>query len=40
MGLMVMSLLSLSCGLVLATVTRGRIEAKRLQYLSLPSLFN
>ena len=40
MGLMVMSLLSLSCGLVLATVTRGRIEAKRLQYLSLPSGFN
>ena len=40
MGLMVMSLLSLTCGLVLATVTRGRIEAKRLQYLSLPSRFN
>lgn len=37
MGLMVISLLSLTCGLVLATVTRGRIEAKRLQYLNLPS---
>jgi glycosyltransferase involved in cell wall biosynthesis len=35
MGLMVLSLLSLTCGLVLATVTRGRIEAKRLQYLTL-----
>jgi glycosyltransferase involved in cell wall biosynthesis len=37
MGLIVISLLSLTCGLVLATVTRGRIEAKRLQYLNLPS---
>jgi glycosyltransferase involved in cell wall biosynthesis len=37
MGLMVMSLLSLTCGLVLATVTRGRIEAKRLQYLTFSS---
>ena len=40
MGLMVISLLSLTCGLVLATVTRGRIEAKRLQYLNLPSRFS
>jgi hypothetical protein len=37
MGLMVLSFLSLTCGLVLATVTRGRIETKRLQYLSLPA---
>ena len=36
MGLMLLSFLSLTCGLVLATVTRGRIEAKRLQYLAIP----
>jgi len=35
-GLMLLSFLSLTCGLVLATVTRGRIETKRLQYLSVP----
>jgi glycosyltransferase involved in cell wall biosynthesis len=35
-GLMLLSFLSLACGMVLATVTRGRIEAKRLQYLSVP----
>jgi glycosyltransferase involved in cell wall biosynthesis len=35
MGLMVIASLSLTCGLVLATVTRGRIEVKRLQYLTL-----
>jgi glycosyltransferase involved in cell wall biosynthesis len=35
-GLMLMSFLSVTCGLVLATVTRGRLEAKRLQYLSIP----
>ena len=35
-GLMLLSFLSLTCGLVLATVTRGRVEAKRLQYLSIP----
>lgn len=35
-GLMLLSFLSFSCGLVLATVTRGRIEAKRLKYLSVP----
>lgn len=33
-GLMLLSFLSLTCGLVLATVTRGRIEAKRFQYLN------
>lgn len=40
MGLMVLSFLSLTCGLVLATVTRGRIEAKRLQYLTVPIRLN
>lgn len=35
-GLMLVSFLSVVCGLVLATVTRGRIENKRLQYLSIP----
>jgi hypothetical protein len=33
-GIMLLSFLSLTCGLVLATVTRGRVEAKRLQYLT------
>jgi hypothetical protein len=37
-GLMLMAALSMVCGLVLATVTRGRMEAKRLAYLSLPGL--
>ncbi len=35
-GLMLVSCLSITCGLVLATVTRGRMEAKRLQYLNIP----
>lgn len=35
-GLMLLSSLSLTCGMILATVTRGRNEAKRLQYLSIP----
>jgi hypothetical protein len=35
-GLMLLSFLSLTCGMVLATVTRGRIEAKRFQYLNTP----
>jgi len=39
MGLMVMALLSFTCGLVLDTVTRGRMEAKRLAYLSIPIRF-
>jgi len=34
-GLMLVSCLSLACGLILATVTRGRIEAKRLRYLQI-----
>jgi len=36
MGLMLLSFLSLACGLILSTVTRGRTEAKRLHYLSIP----
>jgi glycosyltransferase involved in cell wall biosynthesis len=34
-GMMVLGFLSLACGLILDTVTRGRIEMKRLHYLSL-----
>ncbi len=36
MGLVLAGLLSLACGLVLETVTRGRQEAKRMAYLALP----
>ncbi len=35
-GLMLLGFLSLMSGLILATVTRGRMEAKRLQYLTIP----
>lgn len=38
MGLMIMALLSVSSGLVLDTVTRGRREMKMLAYLSQPAL--
>jgi hypothetical protein len=37
-GLVILSFLSLACGLILDTVTRGRLEVKRLAYLSVPSL--
>jgi hypothetical protein len=37
-GLMLGALLSLACGLILDTVTRGRQEAKRLAYLSIPGI--
>lgn len=37
MGLMIMALLSVSSGLVLDTVTRGRREMKLLAYLSQPA---
>jgi glycosyltransferase involved in cell wall biosynthesis len=37
-GLMLAGFLSLTCGLVLDTVTRGRREMKRLHYLSLPAV--
>lgn len=36
MCMMLLAFLLLSCGLILDTVTRGRIEMKRLQYLSIP----
>ncbi len=36
-GIMLLGFLSLVCGLVLDTVTRGRVEMKRLHYLSLPA---
>jgi glycosyltransferase involved in cell wall biosynthesis len=36
MGLMLLGFLSLACGLILSTVTRGRMEAKRLHYLGIP----
>lgn len=37
-GLMLAAMLSLSCGLILDTVTRGRQEIKRLAYLAVPSV--
>ncbi len=37
-GLMILAFLSLACGLILETVTRGRREMKRLRYLELPAL--
>jgi glycosyltransferase involved in cell wall biosynthesis len=37
MGLMILAVLSLACGLILETVTRGRREMKRLRYLELPA---
>ncbi len=39
MGLVLMAALSLTCGMILDTVTRGRKEAKRLAYLSVPIRF-
>jgi glycosyltransferase involved in cell wall biosynthesis len=36
-GLMILSFLSLTCGLVLDTVTRGRREMKRMRYLAIPA---
>jgi glycosyltransferase involved in cell wall biosynthesis len=39
MGIMLLAFLSLTCGLILETVTRGRIEAKRLHYLGVPIRF-
>jgi len=35
-GLMIIAFLSMVCGLILDTVTRGRREIKRLHYLALP----
>jgi glycosyltransferase involved in cell wall biosynthesis len=39
-GMMLLAFLSLVCGLILQTVTRGRIELKRLHYLAVPLRFN
>ena len=36
LGLMLLAALSVACGLILATVTRGRMESKRLHYLAYP----
>jgi hypothetical protein len=38
-GMMLLGFLSLACGLILQTVTRGRIEVKRLHYLGVPIRF-
>lgn len=38
MGIMLLAVISLVCGLILDTVTRGRNEIKRLFYLSIKSL--
>ena len=35
-GLVLLSFLSFACGLILDTVTRGRMETKRIAYLSIP----
>lgn len=37
-GLMLLAFLSFACGLILATVTRGRQELKRLRYLQIPGV--
>lgn len=37
-GLMILAFLSLSAGFILDTVTRGRLELKRLAYLSIPAI--
>ena len=37
-GTMILASLSMVCGLILDTVTRGREEAKRLRYLEFPSI--
>lgn len=37
MGLMILAFLSMACGLILETVTRGRSEMKRMRYLNIPA---
>ena len=37
-GMVLLAFLSLTCGMILETVTRGRREAKRMRYLSIPFL--
>jgi hypothetical protein len=39
-GLMILAFLSFTCGLILQTVTHGRLELKRLHYLSIPIRLN
>ncbi len=39
-GMILLGFLSLACGLILATVTRGRQELKRLRYLQIPGVLN
>jgi len=39
-ALMILSFLAFTCGLILDTVSRGRVEVKRLWYLSVPVRFN
>jgi glycosyltransferase involved in cell wall biosynthesis len=39
-ALMILSFLAFACGLILDTVSRGRIEFKRLSYLSVPVRFS
>ena len=36
-GLMILAVLAGACGLILDTVTRGRLEVRRLAYLSFPA---
>jgi len=38
MGMTLLGFLSLACGLILQTVTLGRLEAKRMVYLSIPAV--
>jgi glycosyltransferase involved in cell wall biosynthesis len=38
-ALMILSFLAFACGLILDTVSRGRVEVKRLSYLSVPVRF-
>jgi len=38
-ALAILSVLSFTCGLILDTVSRGRVESKRLAYLSVPVRF-
>ena len=37
-GLMILGVLSLACGLILDSVSGGRLETKRLSYLSIPAV--
>jgi glycosyltransferase involved in cell wall biosynthesis len=37
MGLVLLASLALACGLILDTVTRGRLEARRMAYLAIPA---